>query len=66
MVCSNGLLMKRLSTSKLALIQLASKLITSSANKHELWSVNSLKAQSDIIGTKNVTTLYVGVPEQIK
>ena len=42
--------------SKFAMIQLASKLTTSSANKNESWTVNSL------IGTKNFATLYVGVP----
>ena len=56
MVSTNGMLVKRLSMSKFAMIQLASKLTTSSANKNESWTVYSL------IGTKNFATLYVGVP----
>ena len=62
MVSSNGMLVKRLSTSKLAMLQLASKLTTSSANEKEPWSVNSLTVKVDKIGTKNFAGLYVGVP----
>ena len=40
MVSTNGMLVKRLSTSKLAMVQLASKLQTSSANETEPWTVN--------------------------
>ena len=62
MVSSNGMLMKRLSTSKLAMIQLASKLTTSSESENGSWTVNSLKVKGDKIGTKNFASLYVGVP----
>ena len=62
MVSSNGMLVKRLSTSKVGMIQLASKLPTSSANENESWTVNSLTVKSDKIGTKNFARLYVGVP----
>ena len=62
MVPSNGMLVNRLSTSKLAMIQLASKLATSSANENESWAVNSLTVKGNKIGTKNFTRLYVGVP----
>ena len=47
MVSSKGMLVKRRSTSKLAMIQLALKLATSSANDYESWSVNSLTVKSD-------------------
>ena len=59
MVSSNGMLAKRLSTSKLAMIQLTSKLTTSSANEKESSTVNSLTVKGDKIGTKNFATLYV-------
>ena len=62
MVSSNGMLVKRLSPSKLAIIQLVSKLTTSSANENESWTVNSLTVKGDKIGTKNFARLYVGVP----
>ena len=62
MVSSNGMLLKRLSSSKLAMIQLTSKLATSSANNNESWIVNSLTVKGDKIGTKNFPRLYVGVP----
>ena len=62
MVSSNGMLVKRVSTSKLAKIQLASTLTTSSANENESWTVNSLTVKGDKIGTKNFARLYVGVP----
>ena len=62
MVSSNGMLVKRLSPSKLAIIQLVSKLTTSSANENESWTVNSLTVKGDKIGTKNFAILYVGVP----
>ena len=61
MASTNGMLVKGLSTSKLAMIQLASKLTTSSANENELWTVNSLTVKSDKTGTKNFARLYVGV-----
>ena len=56
------MLVKRLSTSKLAKIKLTSKLTTSSANGSESWTVNSLTVKGDKIGTKNFARLYVGVP----
>ena len=62
MVSSNGMLVKRLSPSKLAIIQLVPKLTTSSANENESWTVNSLTVKGDKIGTKNFARLYVGVP----
>ena len=58
-VSSNGMLVKRLSMSKLAMIQLASKLTTSSAKEKESWTVNSLTVKGDKIGTKNFAKLYV-------
>ena len=61
MVSSNEMLVKRLSTSKLTMIQLASKLTTSSANENKSWTVNSLTVKDDKIGTKNFARLYVGV-----
>ena len=54
--------MKRFSTSKLAMIQLASKITTSSANENESWTVNSLTVKGDKIGTKNFARLYVDMP----
>ena len=48
--------------SKLAMIQLASNLATSSPNENELRTVNSLTVKGDKIGTKNYARLYVGVP----
>ena len=62
MVLSNGMSVKRFSTSKLAMIQLASKLTTPSANENESWTVNSLTIKGGKIGTKNFARLYVGVP----
>ena len=62
MVSFNGMLRKRLSVSKLVMIQLESKLAASSANENELWTVNSLTVKGDKIGTKNFARLYVGVP----
>ena len=62
MVSYNGMLVKRLSTSKLVMIQLESKLATSSANENESWTVKSLTVKGDKIGTKNFARLYVGVP----
>ena len=44
------------------MIQLVSKLTTSSTNKNEPWTVNSLTVKSDKIGIKNFARLYVGVP----
>ena len=43
------------------MIQLASKLATSSANENESWTVNSLTVKGDKIGTKNFSRLCVGV-----
>ena len=62
MVSSYGILVKRLSTSKLGMIQLVSKLATSSANENEWWTINSLTVKGDKIGAKNFTRVYVGVP----
>ena len=62
MVSSNGVLVKRVSTSKVAMIQFASKLTTSSANENESWTVNSLTVKNDKIGTMNLPRLYVSVP----
>ena len=56
------MLVKRLSTSKPAMIQLASKLATSSTNENEWWTVHSLTVKGDKIGTKTFARLYVGVP----
>ena len=53
---------KRLGTSQLAMIQLASKLPTSLANENESGTVNSLTVNGDKIGTKNFDRLYGGVP----
>ena len=44
------------------MVQLASKLTTTSANKNESWALNSLAVKSDKIGTKIFARLYVGVP----
>ena len=62
MVSFSRMLVKRLSISKLDMIQLASKLTISSANEKELLTLYSWTVRSDKIGTKNFTTLYVGVP----
>ena len=56
------MLVKKLSMSKLAMMQLASNLATSSADENESWTVNSLTVKGDKIGTKNIARLYVGVP----
>ena len=56
------MLVKRLSTSKLAMIKLASKFAASPANENESWAVNSLAFKGDKIGTKNFARLYVGAP----
>ena len=56
------MLVKRLSMSKLTIIQLASKLTTSNANEIESWTVNFLTVKGDKIGTKNFARLYVCVP----
>ena len=61
MVSFNEMLAKRLSTSKLVMIELASKLTTSSANENESWTINSLTVKGNKIGTKNFARLYVGV-----
>ena len=61
MVSSNGMLVKRLSTSKLALIQVASKLTTFSANENESRTVNPSTVKVDKIGTKNFARLYAGM-----
>ena len=58
---STGMLVKRISVSKLVMIQLESKLAASSVNENESWSVNSLIVKGDKIGTKNIGILYVGV-----
>ena len=56
------MLVKSLSTSKLAMIQLVSKLATSSANENEWWTVNSLTRKGGKMGTKIFARLYDGVP----
>ena len=57
---SNGMQAKRLSTSKLAMIQLASKLTTSSSvNKNEPWTLNSSTGNGEKIRIKNFPRLYV-------
>ena len=43
------------------MIQLTSKLTTSSANENESRAVNSLTAKGDQIVTKSFARLYVGV-----
>ena len=43
------------------MIQLASELTTSSPNKNELWTINSLTVKGDRVETKNFARLYVGV-----
>ena len=48
--------------SKLAMIQLASKLKLSFAKENEFWTVNSLTIKADKIGTKNIAKLYVSLP----
>ena len=62
MVSSNWILVKILSTSKLAMIQLASKLATFSANESKSWTVNWFTVKGDKIETKNFARLNVGVP----
>ena len=62
MVSSNRVLAKRLSVSKLAMIQSVSKLTISSANESESWMVNSLTVKGDKIGTKDFARMYVGEP----
>ena len=57
MVSFNGMSVKRVSSSKLAIIQLASKLSNSYANGNESWTVNSLRVKGDKIGTKNFARL---------
>ena len=54
MVSSYGMLVKRLSSSKLAMIQLASKLTTSSANEKESWTVNSLTVKGTVMQIEKV------------
>ena len=61
MVSSNGMLVRRLSVSKVAMIKVASKLTTSSANKNESLTINSLAVKGDKIGTENFARLYVRV-----
>ena len=57
---SSGMQAKRLSTSKLAMIQLASKLTTSSSvNKNEPWTLNSSTGNGEKIRIKNFPRLYV-------
>ena len=57
---SSGKQAKRLSTSKLAMIQLASKLTTSSSvNKNEPWTLNSSTGNGEKIRIKNFPRLYV-------
>ena len=58
MASSNGMLVRRLFTTNLAMIQLASKLATSSANESESWTANSLTVKGDKVGTKNFARLY--------
>ena len=60
-VSFNGMLVKRLSRSKLAMIQFVSKLTISSANENDSWTVNSLTVKGGKIGTKNFARLNVGV-----
>ena len=55
------MLVRRLSTFRLAMIQSASKLATSSANENESRTVNSLTVKDDKIGTKNFARIYVSV-----
>ena len=55
------MLVRRLSTFRLAMIQSASKLATSSANENESRTVNSLTVNDDKIGTKNFARIYVSV-----
>ena len=62
MVSSNEILVKRLSTSKLAMIQLASKSATSFGNENTSWTINSLTVKGDKIETKNIARLHVGAP----
>ena len=62
MVSSNRVLGKRLSMSKLAMIQSVSKLTISSENESESWMVNSLTVKGDKTVTKNFARMYVGVP----
>ena len=62
MVSFNGILVKTLSTTKLAMIQLASKLATSSANENDSLTVNLLISKEDKVGTMNFAILYTGVP----
>ena len=57
MVSSTEMLVKRLFTSKLAMIHLSSKLATSSANENEPWTVYSWSVKGDKIGTKTFDML---------
>ena len=58
MASSNGMLVKRLFRTNLAMIQLASKLATSSANENESSTANSLTVKGDKIGAKNFARLH--------
>ena len=62
MVSSSGMLVKRLSTSRLAITQSGSSFTTSSEKENESWTVKSLTAKGDKKRTKKFARLYVGVP----
>lgn len=62
MVALNRMLEKKLSASKLVMIQLVSKLTISTGNKNGPWTVNSLTVKSDAIGANDFARLCIGVP----
>ena len=60
-VSSKGILLKRLSTSKLAMIQLQSVLVISLANANKSLSVYLLVLSGDKVGTAKLANFYDGV-----
>ena len=62
MVSSKGILVKRESTSRLAIYSWESCFRISSAKANESLTVNSLDVKGAKMGTKNLASLYAGVP----
>ena len=62
MVSPSWVLVNMVFISKLPIIQLASKLATSSSNKNESWAVNSLTIKVHTIETKSFARLFIDIP----
>ena len=61
-VSPKGMLVNRLSTSKLPIRFLELSFLTSLANENESWTVYSFSVKGFKIGTRNLAKSYVGVP----